>query len=80
MQPAKETSEAERRNFYEQMWWPAEKAAGAKCLRFGGDWPGMLCYALVSDRAGISDLANNKSDYFYFDSMGGLREIRLQIK
>ncbi|MFC4931953.1 hypothetical protein [Massilia sp. GCM10023247] len=75
---AKEASESERRDFYEQMWWPAEKALGAKCLRISGDWPGMMCYIPVSERTGIAGLANNKSDYFYFDSMGGLREIRLK--
>lgn len=77
---AKEASELERRDFWEQMWWPPEKAVGAKCLRFGGEWPGMICYAPASVRAGIEDLAKKKIDYFYFDSMMGLREIRLKDK
>ena len=75
---ATEVNETERQDFWEQMWWPAEKAVGAKCLRLSGEWAGMMCYAPRSVRAGIQGLAKNKSDYFYFDSMLGLREIRMK--
>lgn len=78
--PAKEVNESGRRDFWDQMWWPAEAAAGAKCLRFSGEWGGLMCYAPHSVRAGIADLAKNKSDYFYFDSMFGLQEIRTKGK
>ncbi len=75
--PAKETSESERKEFWEQMWWPAERAVGARCLRLGGEWEGMMCYA--PDREGAEKPAvSKKSDYFYFDSMGGLMDIRLK--
>lgn len=73
---ARRTSDAERKAFWEQMWWPADKANDARCLRIEGKWPGLMCYVQSSTRAHISDLAKNKSDYFYFDPMGGLREIR----
>ena len=57
---AMEASPSERQDFWEQMWWPAEKASGAQCIRFDGEWPGMMCYAPADLRAGISDLAKKK--------------------
>jgi len=39
----------------------------------------MMCYA--PDREGAEKPAvSKKSDYFYFDSMGGLMDIRLKKK
>lgn len=76
---AKEVSESERRDFWEQMWWPAENAVGARCLRLSGEWQGLMCYAPDRDGAETKAIAK-KSDYFYFDSMGGLMEIRLKKK
>lgn len=48
---------------------PSKKRSGSKCSD-------LMCYVQRITRAQISDLAKNKSDYFYFDPMGGLREIR----
>lgn len=76
---AKEMSESERAEFWEQMWWPAEKAANAQCLRLDGEWQGLMCYAPNPEGAATKEIAK-KSDYFYFDSMGGLMEIRLKKK
>jgi len=76
---AKEASESERKEFWEQMWWPAEKAIGAHCLRLGGEWQGLLCYAPGREGTETPVIAK-KSDYFYFDSMGGLMEIRPKKK
>jgi hypothetical protein len=58
------------------MRWPAEKANGALCLRIDGQPNGLMCYVQSSSRARVSDLSKNRSDYFYFDPMGGLMEIR----
>jgi hypothetical protein len=73
---ARRMSDAERMAFWEQLWWPTEKAKDAQCLRLEGNLQGLMCYVQSSTRAEVSDLAKNKSDYFYFDQMGGLMEIR----
>jgi hypothetical protein len=73
---ARPVSDAERAAFWEQMWWPADKANDAQCLRIEGPLQGLMCYVQSSTRADVSDLSKNKSDYFYFDQMGGLMEIR----
>jgi hypothetical protein len=73
---ARPATNAERAAFWEQMWWPADKAKDAQCLRVEEQSPGLMCYVHGSTRAGISALSKNKSDYFYFDPMGGLMEIR----
>lgn len=73
---ARVATDAERTAFWEQMWWPADKANDAQCLQIEGKWQGLMCHVQSSTRAQVSDLAKNKSDYFYFDQMGGLREIR----
>ena len=72
---ARPATDAERAA-WEKMWWPADKAKSAQCLRVEEQSPGLMCYVHGSTRAGISDLSKNKSDYFYFDPMGGLMEIR----
>jgi hypothetical protein len=73
---ARPATNAERAAFWEQMWWPADKAKEAQCLRVEEQSPAMICYVHGSTRAGIDALSKNKSDYFYFDPMGGLMEIR----
>lgn len=71
----KRSSEAEKKAFWDRMWWPTEKAKDAHCLQMEGNLQGMMCFVQSSTRAQVSDLAK-KSDYFYFDQMGGLMEIR----
>jgi len=73
---AKQVDEAGKAAFWEQMWWPSDKAKGARCLSIGGKWQGMMCYVHGKARAEVSDLAQNGSDYFYYDPLGGLKEIR----
>ena len=73
---ARPATNAERAAFWEQMWWPADEAKEAQCLRVEEQSPAMMCYVHGSARAGIDALSKNKSDYFYFDPMGGLMEIR----
>ena len=77
---ATRVSEAERKAFWEKMWWPAEKAKHAQCLSLGDAWQGMMCYVQKSNRAGVEKLAKKKSDYFYYDQMAGLMEIRQKGK
>lgn len=78
--PATKVSEAERKAFWEKMWWPAEKAKDAQCLSLGDEWQGMMCYVHRSARAEVEELAKKKSDYFYYDQMAGLMEIRYKGK
>lgn len=73
---ARQIGDAERAEFWDQMWWPADKSKDAQCLLVEAKLQGMICYVQRSTRSGISDLSSRKSDYFYFDSMGGLMEIR----
>jgi len=73
---ARLATNAERAAFWEQMWWLADKAKDARCLRVEEHSPGLMCYVHGSTRAGIDALSKHKSDYFYFDPMGGLMEIR----
>lgn len=73
---ARPATDGERAAFWEQMWWPADKANDAQCLRIEEQSQGMMCYVQGRTRAGISGLSKHKSDYFYFDPMGGLMEIR----
>jgi hypothetical protein len=73
---AKQVNNAGKAAFWEQMWWPADKAKDAQCLSIEGKWQGMMCYVHRNARAGVSDLAQNGSDYFYYDPLGGLKEIR----
>ena len=73
---AKQMDEAGKAAFWEQMWWPADKAKNAQCLSTEWKWQGIMCYVHRSARAEVSDLAKNGSDYFYFDPLGGLKEIR----
>ncbi|MFC5476637.1 hypothetical protein [Massilia suwonensis] len=73
---ARLVSDSEKAAFWEQMWWPADKAKDAQCLRIEEQSQGMMCYVRGSTRAGIGGLSKHKSDYFYFDAMGGLMEIR----
>ena len=73
---AKPVDKAGKAAFWEQMWWPSGKAKDAQCLSIKGKWHGMLCYADGNARAQVSDLARNGSDYFYYDQLGGLKEIR----
>ena len=73
---AKRMSDAEKAAFWEQMWWPLEKAKDAQCLRIEKELQGLMCYVHGNSRVTIDALSKNKSDYFYFDSMGGLMEIR----
>jgi hypothetical protein len=35
-----------------------------------------MCYVPGNARAAVSDLAQNGSDYFYYNPLGGLKEIR----
>lgn len=73
---AKQLDNAGKAAFWEQMWWPADKAKGAQCLSIEGKWQGVMCYIHRNARAEVSDLARNGSDYFYYDPLGGLKEIR----
>jgi len=73
---AKQVDEAGKAAFWEQMWWPSDKAKDAQCLSIEGKWQGMMCYVHGNARAEVSDLARNGSDYFYYDPLGGLKEIR----
>jgi hypothetical protein len=77
---ARRASDGEKAAFWEQVWWPAGKANDAQCLRIEGQLQGLMCYVQSSIRADVSDLSKNKSDYFYFDSMGGLMEIQRKGK
>jgi hypothetical protein len=67
---ARPATKAERAAFWDQMWWPADKASDAQCLRVEEQSQGLMCYVHGSTRAGIDALSKNKSDYFYFDPMG----------
>lgn len=73
---AKQVDKAGKAAFWEQMWWPSDKAKDAQCLSIEGKWQGMMCYVHGNARAEVSDLARNGSDYFYYDPLGGLKEIR----
>lgn len=75
---ARPVSNTERAAFWEQMWWPVDKAGGAQCLHVDGEFPGLMCYVQSSTRVQLDALSKNKSDYFYFDSMGGLMEFGVQ--
>jgi hypothetical protein len=74
--PARQVGKEGRMQFWEQMWWPADKAKDAQCLRLEGKLQETICYVQSSARTNVGDLSKNKSDYFYFDQMGGLMEIR----
>lgn len=73
---ATKVTEGGRKAFWEKMWWPAEKAKDAECLSLGDEWQGMMCYVHRDARAEVEELAKKKSDYFYYDQMAGLMEIR----
>lgn len=77
---AKEVGEEKKEEFWEKMWWPTEEARNAQCLTFEDNLERIMCYVPRSSRAELSELSKNASDYFYFDQMGGLMEIRRKSK
>jgi len=72
---AKTLSEAERRKFWEKMWWPTATAAEASCLTYD---EALICHVPKKAKIKIDDLKNRGSEYFHYDSIGGMMEISLK--
>lgn len=62
----------ERDQFWQRMMWPLQSNEKAQCI--GNNYQ-IICYVPTESRQEIHWLANNKSDYFYYDRMFGVTEI-----
>ncbi|HZX30103.1 MAG TPA: hypothetical protein VFF03_02010 [Rhodocyclaceae bacterium] len=70
-------TDSEIREFWEKMGWEEEFAKGVECIGNAGD---IFCKVPAKTKNGISWLRENKSDYFHFDKIGGLMEIKKASK
>ena len=76
---AKEVADVDRTVFWKKMLWPAEAAIKASCISFIVDpdvGESIICHVPPSVRDIVDNLKTFKSDFFYFDPVGGLNEIR----
>ncbi|UXY14559.1 hypothetical protein N8I74_14700 [Chitiniphilus purpureus] len=64
----------EIKSFWRKMGWPQGAVHHASCI---GDGESVFCHMPANARRRIPWLAENKSDYFYYDTMAGVMEIRL---
>lgn len=64
--------DAARLRFWQKMDWPQATVSVAQCLQFGDD---MICHVPQPQRRQIVWLADNRSDYFYYDTMAGVMEV-----
>ena len=75
---AEKVSAAKRKVFWAKLWWPTEAAKNAECLSYKLQTEAVICYVPRNVREKVDDLKAYASDYFYFDSLLGLQEIRLR--
>ena len=74
---AKILTEAERKKFWEKMWWPISTATQADCLTYD---EALICYVPKKAKLKIDWIQKNKSNYFHYDAIGGVMEISLKQK
>jgi len=70
----KSLSGSEIKIFWKKMLWEQKTSEKAECL---GNRDEIMCFVPMQSRKGIPWLADNKSDYFYYDEMAGVMEINL---
>lgn len=73
--PAQKATQFEREIFWKSMSWPITHAKDAECLWIQSQPQAALCYLSATKKKQVPSLQTQVSDYFYFDSMGGVMEI-----
>ncbi|WP_156970611.1 hypothetical protein [Andreprevotia chitinilytica] len=71
-QAVKLLSEADRKGFWEKMWWKSTSYTQAQCIGAGEL---VLCYVPSKARKMERSLKTQKNDYFYYDPMSGVMEV-----
>lgn len=64
---------SEREKFWHAMSWGANLHMNSECI---GGKTELICYVPASTRQSIPDLQSQDSDFFHFDKMGGIMEIK----
>ncbi|MES2320291.1 MAG: hypothetical protein V4631_22665 [Pseudomonadota bacterium] len=63
----------ERKAFWTKMAWVAGSHQDSECI---GDSAELICYVPTKTRQSIPDLQGYASDFFHYDKVGGIMEIR----
>lgn len=70
-------SSKQKQEFWSKMFWDSNLSAQATCLI---SQETMICHIDSATRKNIPDLQSNQTDFFYYDPMVGLMEIKKKIE